>query len=887
MNQPKTIRRFAKYRQYTKLRDAASKYWENTRDPSALPLLLLAHAHLGAYRQAVSLWKRMPDYINTFDTDALADLGGALIVMLRLEEAATYLEQALSQNPAHGLGLARLGHCRMLQGDLEEALRLFEQAAGIETGDILILNNLAAVYLMQSQLKPAQQVMNSALEALSGLKYPDVVMDHYRYTLDLLQLNIWVVSEAFGAAEHWLGEQVSSAAPEWAGQYSRLLAENDHHDLAADILKEYLGKYPDSSALCLQLVELAEMQGQLLQAVHLLKRVLQQDDTNISLWTKLADISRNHWGQQARNAAEKAMVLAESLGQEDSDSAIPNAVQQANARNALALVESSERNYEKAENLFKEILSDLEYFAPALQGLGLLYMEQGRITEAVALYEELRQIDPIKGHLALMNARKFPEDDQTLEALEKAAEMTSLEGRLRSGILFQLASAWEKRGVYDRAMDFASRANHKAGRLLSYDPKAHRNYCARIRCVFSKPLYNQRKDCALDTTLPVYVMGMPRSGTTLVEQILSGHSRIFGAGELDIIPGRVQGLNRWERHVGSGRSYPDCIDDLSPYLTEGIAKGILKELRELAADAKPDALHVVDKLPHNFQNIGFIKFLFPKARIISVRRDPRDIALSNYFIDYMARHGGMGFAYDLTHIGLQLADHNLLMHHWNQLFPDGILEIKYEDVVDDLEGSARRMLEYIGVPWEPGVLRFNKLDRPVKTASVWQVRQPIYKTSKARWKRYEKHLAPLIKGTNAKIEGDPIQDRIILPEPAWLQDGVACYEKSDLAGAERCFRRMLHHNPEHGACNYMLGLVSCSIGNIPAGIPFLEKALRKCPWKKEWRDNLLRAYQEVGDEEKINALMRKPTAPGKSGRDRLQTEIITGFTTKTAFPTFS
>jgi hypothetical protein len=135
------------------------------------------------------------------------------------------------------------------------------------------------------------------------------------------------------------------------------------------------------------------------------------------------------------------------------------------------------------------------------------------------------------------------------------------------------------------------------------------------------------------------------------------------------------------------------VDDLTPYITRGIADGILDELRDLSESEKPGAVHVVDKLPHNFENIGFIKFLFPKAKIISVRRDPRDIAISNYFTDYQAKHGGMGFAYDLTDIGEQLADHNLLMHHWHRLFPGEILEIHYEEVVDDLAGSARKLLE--------------------------------------------------------------------------------------------------------------------------------------------------------------------------------------------------
>jgi tetratricopeptide (TPR) repeat protein len=441
---------------------------------------------------------------------------------------------------------------------------------------------------------------------------------------------------------------------------------------------------------------------------------------------------------------------------------------------------------------------------------------------------------------------------ETLERMEKAARQPSMEGRVRSGLLLQLAAAWEKRQDYDKAFALAVEANASSKKSLRYDPKAHSQHCARIRHVFSRALFEHRKGCGVDSTLPVYVLGMPRSGTTLVEQIIAGHSQIFGAGELGVIPQRIQGLNRWERHTGSGRSYPDCIDDLNPYVTGGIANGILDELREYA----PDAKHIVDKLPHNFENIGLIKFLFPKAKIISVRRDPRDIAISNYFTDYQAKHGGMGFAYDLTDIGEQLADHNLMMHHWEQLFPGEILEVNYEDVVEDLEGSARRMLDYIGVDWEPQVLAFNDLDRPVKTASVWQVRQPIYKTSKAKWERYRDHLAPLIKGTNTKIAWEPI-DMVALPEPGLLTDGIAFYQQDKLDEAEYCFKKLLHHIPDHAAASFMVGLIYMRKGHVQEGVELMEKGLEKCPWNPNWRKDMIQAYELIGATDKAEALQRK------------------------------
>jgi GNAT superfamily N-acetyltransferase len=293
------------------------------------------------------------------------------------------------------------------------------------------------------------------------------------------------------------------------------------------------------------------------------------------------------------------------------------------------------------------------------------------------------------------------------------------------------------------------------------------------------------------------------------------------------------------------------VDDLDPAVTRGIGENVLKELREYA----PEADHVVDKLPHNFENIGLIRLLFPRAKIISVRRDPRDIAVSNFFLDYAGKHAGMGFAYDLNWIGEQLADHNLLMHHWQQVWPGSILEIHYEDVVDDPETSARRMLDHIGVDWEPQVLDFDALERPVRTASAWQVRQPLYASSKARWQRYRQHLQPLIAGTNRKISWDPIE-MVTVPEPGWLNAGVDRYHQGDLDAAEHRFKQLLHYLPEHAAARFMLGLIYLRKGHRGDGIALMEQAVERCPWNRHWRRDLAQAYRLDGRDQDAAALTR-------------------------------
>ncbi len=681
----------------------------------------------------------------------------------------------------------------------------------------------------------------------------------YCSTQNRQQLNIWVEQQQFSQAEYWLQQQKQQLDENqyiyYVIQYSIVLAEHDLHSQAEEILTEELNYFENNRLLLQQSAELAHVQGHFIEAVMFLKRAISLDENNSGLWTQLSNVFLNYSPAQAKHAAEKAGELANKLNVDEIHSSTLIHLLQIQAKNSLAMVESQEQNYKLAETLFKEILAKQPDFVPALQGLGQQQMQQGDIEEALKLFKEVKQLDFVKGYSSLINARNFP-DEAVLEKLEKVALQPSLEGSLRTGILFQLVTVWDKRKHYRKAFEFAIQANEASKLLLSYNAQEHRQQSSKIRMSFCKALYEHRVGYGIQSNLPVYVIGMPRSGTTLVEQIISGHSQIFGAGELGLIPNVIQGLNRWERHVGSGRSYPDCIDDLTVKVTAGLANNILKELRSYA----PNVKHIIDKLPHNFENIGLIKFLFPNAKIISVRRDPRDIAISNYFTDYQAKHGGMGFAYDLTDIGEQLADHNLMMQHWNALFPNEILTINYEAIVDDIEFSARQILAYIGVNWEPEVLQFNELQRPVKTASVWQVRQPVYKSSKARWRYYQQYLQPLIQGTNAKIVCEPIK-MITLPEPGFLTNGVDLFHQQKLDDAEINFKKMLYHNAEHAACHYMLGLVYLRKGYVNEGIEKIETALKKVPWQCEWQQSLIKAYETIGLDDKAKLLQEKYQKP--------------------------
>ena len=850
------LRRLAEQHNYSALREAC--LGADSGEPGVQVLLALAEVHLGdasaAHRTLVSLDR------GTLGFDTRVDLAAMHMALGELDEAIAILESARRDSPDHALLLARLAWCRLQQGQHDDALALYERSLCLRPF-LAVYHSLLRLYRDSGRLSDMAKCLDAAWRfwAEEQAHWPDDQRRIHSQQLRGMQLDLWLAQGRLEAAEAWVERQRDALSEDdWCVLLSGLaerLAARDRHAQAEEWLRTGLRQYPEHLALYAQLAELSHLQGRPHQAIALLRRAIllatAQNKPNELLWTRLSAIALQSNPGLAREAAEQARDQLARLAGQTSRSADEMVDCGLQVELALADVDAQEQDYGAAERRYRQVLEQRPHMVRAIQGLGQLFLEVGRIDEAVALFERVKAIDPTRGYGALIHARRFRGDDDTLQRLEQLARTPGMEGSVRTGLLFQLAAAWEKREEYDRAFSLADEANAASRRRLRYDPRAHRQRCARIRHAFPRTLYEHRPGCGHESTLPVFVVGMPRSGTTLVEQIIAGHSRIHGAGELGMIPRVVAGLERWERHTGSGRRYPDCVDDLDPAVTRGIAENVLKELREYA----PEADHVVDKLPHNFENIGLIRLLFPRAKIISVRRDPRDIAVSNFFLDYAGKHGGMGFAYALDWIGEQLADHNLLMHHWQQVCPEGILEIHYEDVVDDPEISARRMLDHIGVDWEPQVLHFDALERPVKTASVWQVRQPLYSSSKGRWQRYRQHLQPLIAGTNRKITWDPIE-MVTLPEPGWLNAGVDRYHQDDLDAAEYRFKQLLHYLPEHAAAHFMLGLIYVRKGHRGDGITLMEQALERCPWNRHWRSDLAQAYRLDGRDQDAAALTR-------------------------------
>jgi len=290
---------------------------------------------------------------------------------------------------------------------------------------------------------------------------------------------------------------------------------------------------------------------------------------------------------------------------------------------------------------------------------------------------------------------------------------------------FALAKVLEEDNDYDDAFNHWQAGNKLKNSALKWKDAGREVRVRRIMAVFDKDLLTRHRGGGSPSSAPIFVLGMPRSGTTLVEQILVSHSRVDAGGEMLVLP-------RLASEVG----YPENCAQLNSEALKGLGERYLTEARP------GNRSHFTDKLPDNYLRIGLIRLILPNAIIIHCRRDPVDTCLSCYRMHF----GGntQGFSYDLRNLGLEYRRYRGIMDHWQALTPDAIHEVCYEDLIADKDREIRRLLDFCELSFEEGCLQFHKTDRPVETASASQVRREIYGTAVERWKKYEKHLKPLL-----------------------------------------------------------------------------------------------------------------------------------------------
>lgn len=443
------------------------------------------------------------------------------------------------------------------------------------------------------------------------------------------------------------------------------------------------------------------------------------------------------------------------------------------ARNNLGNVMMSLGRFEDAMSHYRQALELKPDFALGHYNMGNILELQGRLEGALASYQEALRHKP--GHVkaaagqasVLEKLGRYQEAIDVLEPLleqggdepgiaiafaalcrhmgrcDEAVAMTKrllecMDGSVAwrkheyVALHFCLGRLLDAQGQYDEAFGYYQRGNQLKG--LHFDRQRHERLIDSLITTYSREFVQGAARADLGSDRPVFILGMPRSGTSLVEQIMASHPAVFGGGELQHIPRMAASL---PGRLKTETPFPQCVTALTAEVCNQVAQEYLDYLAELS----PDARHVTDKMPSNFLYLGLISQLFPRARVIHCVRDPMDTCLSCYFQDLVGTENT--YCYDLEDLGVYYRQYQRLMAHWREVLDIPILEVGYEALVGDQEQQTRALLEFCGLEWDERCLRFNETRRFAATASYDQVRQPLYNQSVERWRHYEAHITPL------------------------------------------------------------------------------------------------------------------------------------------------
>ncbi len=432
-------------------------------------------------------------------------------------------------------------------------------------------------------------------------------------------------------------------------------------------------------------------------------------------------LSRNH------QRAEAVACLERAVGCDPKNAPI---------RVLLGRTLAQDGKLDEAKRQFEAALEFDEHADGAAVGLGALFEDLGDRAAAAGTYRRLLAAKPFHAE-ALAGLLSVAEGDALEIAIGNARDCVRVAPDSDAALVgYALGKALARLGRHDEA--FAAWAAANAARRRTADPFDRKEFDARIDRlieIFSQAFFDARRGWGVPSARPVFIIGLPRSGTTLTEQILAGHEHVHGAGELDVLTDMATGTS--DR---LGRADPPWPETALELKSDHIAAIATDHLDRLNAFSPREAMRVIDKQPLNFWHLGLVALAFPNAQIIHCTRDIRDCGLSIFAEDFTS---AQRWATDLDDIVHYWRGYRRLMQHWAAVSGLRMIDIRYEDLVTDLEDQAKRLLDFLTLPWDPSVLRFHEQDRAVQTPSRWQVRKPLYSSSHGRWRAYERHLAPL------------------------------------------------------------------------------------------------------------------------------------------------
>ena len=660
------------------------------------------------------------------NADAQNILGVTLNASGKGEEGIETLRRAVKLAPHAASIHANLGEVLRQNGELDEGAKALERSIELDPDNAQALNNLGIVHYERKRFREA--------------------VDYYRRAL--------TIRPDMAEAQNNLGNAL------------RLTGDNDGAMHAYQEALTHRERYPEAYN---NLGTLLQQRGQLDEAEHALKKAIAQSPRYEEAHNNLAGL---YFSQ--KNETEALRILGDAL---------KFAPKNPQTLLLTARIQTKRNNHAAAEQAVRLALAEKPDSPEALTLLGQILHETDRYDEAIEVLEQALKATPNNPEalnfygVALKSVGRLDEArENILKALKLNGSMfgayanlndlvdfskeTELFDRMEAifagapnpnadiflPLHFAYAKALDDRGEHARALEHYVTGGKMKRTQLEYNEQETFAFFDGIRAAFPKERFENRAFAGLDDERPVFIIGMPRSGSTLVEQIISSHPDIYGAGEVKYLS-RAIGLLR--DRFPSLAKYPQMMEKVTPAQLGIVANGYIKAIENGAGDAK----RITDKLLTNYFFAGFIHLLFPKAKIINTQRDPVDTCLSGFtklFKDDMPH------SYDLSELGRYYGKYRELIQHWQEVLPKGVLHtVQYEDVVADTEKEARALIEFLGLKWNKKCLDFHNSDRPVKTASVAQVRRPIYNTAVKRWKKYGDGLQPLVDAIEGKTAGKP------------------------------------------------------------------------------------------------------------------------------------
>lgn len=667
----------------------------------------------------------------------------------QLPQAESILQQIFKQNPKHAEPLHLLGVLEHKTGNTAQAIKFIEKAIKLQPsnphyhincGEMCRLLNRPddAIYHGEQAIKLAP--LNPNAYSNLGIAYYDK-KDYVRaenYQIKALELapnlpaalnNLGSIKRDLkdkeGAIEYY--RKVLKFAPNYLEARNNLgavLTELENPEDAITELLQVIRTQPNYADAHCNIGNAFLLLENFDKANHAFKHTLALMPDSASA---LIGLARIHKETDALNEAREKIDRALAL--------VPD---RASAHSLSGDIYTKIGAYEQAELAYKKALSIDENEAGALLGLGQMQMELGNLKDAKANYERVMEIDPnsIAPHIFMVQAKKIKENDESLLRLEaEAAKIDSLPPTRAISLHFALGKAYDDIKEYGRAFSHFATGGRMKRSQIHYDPSRQDQITENIKNIFTPEMIARLRGAGDPSDLPIFVLGMPRSGTTLTETIIASHPDVYGAGELRDL---LMIANEPVENVTSP-GYPLSVNALTAENLTKMGKRYITALRKHNQQAR----YITDKMPANFLAVGLIHLMLPKAKIIHVNRNAADTCLSGF--NKLFSTNSQYHSYDLTEMGRYYVNYAKLMEHWRAVLPkDAFLEVQYEELVANKESQTRRLIEFCGLEWNDACLESHKTERSIKTASITQVRQPVYTSSVERWRHYEKYLQPLL-----------------------------------------------------------------------------------------------------------------------------------------------